>query len=133
MRGLFARYARSGHLLYVTATGTLMAAAFDQDRMALTGTPVALLEGISIRRGGGGVDLTVSDNGTLWYGLGTSFRQSDVIWASRAGAATEVVPGWTGDFATVALSPDGTRLAIAIVDGTGEQIWVRRLGPSTSP
>ncbi|MEK7402698.1 MAG: protein kinase [Gemmatimonadota bacterium] len=129
VRGLFARYARSGHLLYVTATGTLMAAAFDQDRMAITGTPVALLEEISIRRGGGGVDLTVSDDGTLWHGLGTSFNQLDVIWASRSGAATEVVPGWTGHFTGVALSPDGSKLAIAIVDGTGEQIWVRRLGP----
>ena len=128
VRGVFARYATSGHILYVTSSGVLMAVPFDQDRMVLTGNPVALRDGISIRRGGGGVDLTISESGTMWYGSGSTFNQREVVWASRSGEFSEVDPGWTGDFGTLALSPDGTRLAVAIVDATGEQIWVKQLG-----
>ena len=42
LRGIFARYAATGHLLYVTSEGTLMAVPFDQDRMEVAGEPVAL-------------------------------------------------------------------------------------------
>ena len=129
LRGMFARYAKSGHILYVTASGVLMAVPFDQDRLQLTGSPVSLLEGVSVRRGGGGVDLTISESGTMWYGTGgTNNQAEEVLWASRAGEFSAVDPGWTGDFGSIALSPDGTRLAVSIVDATGEQIWVKRLG-----
>ena len=128
VRGVFARYATSGHILYVTASGVLMAVPFDQDRLELTGSPVALLEGISIRRGGGGVDFTISETGTLWYASGSTFNQGEVVWASRSGEFSEADPGWTGDFGSLALSPDGKRLAVSIVDATGEQIWVKQLG-----
>ncbi len=112
VRGVYAKYVKTGHLLYVTAGGVLMAVPFDQDRLDLAGTPVALREGITVRRGGGGVDLAVSETGTLWHGLGTNtFRL--VAWASRSGEFTPVAPGWTGDFGSIALSPDGTRLADA--------------------
>ena len=128
VRGVFARYATSGHILYVTAGGVLMAAPFDQDRLEFTGSPVALLEGISIRRGGGGVDFTISETGTLWYASGSTFNQGEVVWVSRSGEFSEADPGWTGDFGSLALSPDGKRLAVSIVDATGEQVWVKQLG-----
>ena len=47
IQGVFARYAASGHLVYVTADGTLLAAPFDQDALQLTGPPVALAEGVA--------------------------------------------------------------------------------------
>jgi serine/threonine-protein kinase len=127
MRGVYAKYAASGHILYVTANGVLMAVPFDQDRMELTGSAVALREGITVRRGGGGVDLTLSESGTLWYGAGSASNRREVVWASRTGESSDVASGWTGDFEGVALSPDGTRLAISIIDGTGQQIWVRNV------
>jgi serine/threonine-protein kinase len=130
VRGVIARYAASGHILYVTSTGVLMAVPFDQDRLELTGSPVALTEGISIRRGGGGVDLAISRTGTLWYGVGTSFGQREVVWATRSGEFSEADPGWVGDFGSLALSPDGTRLAVSIDDPAGEHIWVKQLGRS---
>ena len=98
VRGVFARYSKSGHILYVTSNGVLMAVPFDQDRMQLTGSPVALLEGISIRRAGGGVDLTISENGTLWYASGSAANAHELVWASRAGQISEVDSSLTGDF-----------------------------------
>jgi hypothetical protein len=37
VRGTAARYAESGHLLYLTSDGVLMGVAFDQDRLRLLG------------------------------------------------------------------------------------------------
>jgi eukaryotic-like serine/threonine-protein kinase len=127
MRGVYARYTTTGHILYVTSGGVLMAVPFDQDRMELTGTPVALRDGITVRRGGGGVDLAISETGTLWYGLGSNAFRLEAAWVTRTGVFSQVAPGWTGDFGNIALSPDGARLALSIVDATGEQIWVKNL------
>jgi serine/threonine-protein kinase len=124
VRGVYARYVRSGHLVYVTSDGMLLAAPFDQDRMELTGPATALTEGVNVR-GAGFVDLTVSSAGTLLFlSGGATASMSDLVWVRRDGTA-EVID--SGAFATVALSPDGRRLAVSIVDGTGEQIWVRPL------
>jgi hypothetical protein len=127
MRGVYAKYTKTGHILYVTAGGVLMAQRFDQDRMELTGTPVALRDGITVRRGGGGVDMAISETGTLWYGLGSNAFRSEAAWVSRSGVFSQIAPGWSGDFGNIALSPDGTRLALSIIDATGEQIWIKNL------
>jgi len=117
----------SGHILYVTSDGVLMAAPFDQDRLELTGPAVSLMEGIAIRLGGGGVELAVSRTGTLWYGSGSGASERTVVWASRSGEFTEVDSTWIEEFGTLALSPDGTQLAITIVEPVGEHVWVKQL------
>ena len=43
LTGTMARYAASGHVVYATADGTLMAAPFDVKRLEVTGPSVALL------------------------------------------------------------------------------------------
>ena len=50
-----------------------------------------------------------------------------------SGRCSQVDSGWTGDFGSLALSPDGKRLAVSIVDATGEQIWVKHLGVPHGP
>ncbi|MFN2316699.1 MAG: protein kinase [Gemmatimonadales bacterium] len=129
VRGIFARYAGSGHLVYATADGTLMGVPFDQDRMELTGNPVALAQGVGVRFGGGAVDLTVSATGSLWYaagGVGKGGTQ-EVVWVGRDGSATPVAPEWTGLVADPALSPDGLRLAVSIRELVSH-IWIKELG-----
>jgi hypothetical protein len=133
MRGVYARYTTTGHILYVTADGVLMAVPFDQDRMELVGTPVALRDGITVRRGGGGVDLAISRTGTLWYGLGSNAFRLELAWATRDGKFTPASPGWNAEFGYLALSPDGSKVAVSIVDATGEQIWVKSLASADAP
>jgi len=128
-RGVFARYVSSGHVLFVTPTGVLMAAPFDQDRLETTGPAVALLEGVSISRGGGAVDLAISRSGTLWYSAGSGLAEMDALSVTRAGAFSPIDDGWTGAFSSLAISPDGSRLAISIHEISGEQIWIKRLTP----
>jgi eukaryotic-like serine/threonine-protein kinase len=131
-RGVFARYARCGHLLFVTADGVLMGAPFDQDRMQLTGDAVALTDGVGLRTGGGAVDLTMSATGTLWYSAGVvdAGGTQEAVWVGRDGSATPVAPGWGGLLGSPALSPDGKRLAVDARD-RGTQIWVKDLEQGT--
>jgi serine/threonine protein kinase/Tol biopolymer transport system component len=128
VRGVVARYVRSGHLIYVTATGALMGIPFDLDRMELTGEAVALTEGVSVRTGSGGVDLAVSASGTLWYVAGAvgGTGTLEVVWVERDGSATPVVAGWAGLMSNPVLSPDGKRLAVSIRELVS-QVWVKEL------
>src|SRR5262249_7488458 len=51
--GYFARFVASGHIVYIHG-GTLFAAPFDVDRLALTGQPVPLSESVTASTGTGG-------------------------------------------------------------------------------
>ena len=127
VRGLTARYAVTGHLLYVTDTGDLMAAPFDLDKLAVTGEAVALTNGVA-GRPFGAVDLTLSGNGTLMYEQGAQVSGSaEVVYVARDGKATLVDSGWAGNFQTLALSPDGTQLALSMLEGREHQTWVKQL------
>jgi len=126
-RGLAARYALSGHLLYVTADGTVMAAPFDADRLELQGAAVPLF-GV----GGRGsaftdVDLAIASDGTLWYASLPADAKLEPTWVGRDGTGTALQPGWVGDFRYPELSPDGTRAAFSVAQGDEMQLWIRRL------
>jgi serine/threonine-protein kinase len=132
--GQYGLYAKSGHLVYVTAEGTLMAAPMDQDALTLTGPSVAIIDGLDARTSGG-TDVALADDGTLVYattGINTAER---IVWASPGGGTTAVDASWTKDeeFEGLALSPDGGRLAVTIIDNTRSDVWIKQLdrGPLT--
>jgi serine/threonine-protein kinase len=111
-RAVGARYATSGHLLYVTWDGTLYAAPFDQDKLEVTGdaTPVAA----GLRVGGfGAFEVSLSREGTLVYTAGSSEGVSRLSWRGRDGGGAPVDPNWPTGFLvrSMELSPDGGRLA----------------------
>jgi serine/threonine-protein kinase len=133
LRGVYVRYAKSGHLIYVTVDGSLMAVPFDQRAMKLTGDPVALASGIT-RRDFGVPDLAVADDGTLMYTLGgSSTGGGEPVWVSRDGRAEVVTPDWTQNAFDVSLSADGRQMAVAILAANESNIWVRRLGAGGAP
>ncbi|HEY8853319.1 MAG TPA: protein kinase [Gemmatimonadaceae bacterium] len=123
---MYARYATSGHLLYVTTNKTLMVVPFDQNSMKITGEPTALIEGM--RLGSFGADLAVSATGTLMYATGAGEGKQELVWVTRDGKAQSVDSDWQGLFGSPALSPDGKRLAV----GQTNDIWIKQLdrGPS---
>jgi serine/threonine-protein kinase len=129
-KGVYARYAAPGYLVYVTANGTLMAAVFDQGSLEMRGEPTALAEGVGIR-GQGYVDLDLSRTGTLLYTAGgASAALSDLVWVSRDGT-TEVIDSNAYDAPVIA--PDGRRVAAAVTTLGDQQICVREMpaGPSS--
>ena len=137
VRGVAPRYAASGHLVYVTATGTLMAAPFDQDKLELTGEAVALAGGVEVGAVGA-VDLAISATGTIVYAAGPSVAgPRELVWVTREGKATPIDTAWRGaDVSSLALSPDGADLAVAVHEGgateVASDVWIKRLnrGPA---
>jgi hypothetical protein len=132
MAGVYARYAASGHIVVVQSDGTVLAAPFDQDALEVTGAAIQLFEGVAfggLTRFGGqiGAQLALSQNGDLLYRAGAATAMQELVWVTRDGTAEVIDPGWTGQFDTPALSPDGTRLAITIIEDYELQLWIKNL------
>src|SRR5437879_44479 len=131
---MYARYASSGHLLYVTANKTLMVVPFDQNSMKVVGEPTALSEGMRLGLLGGSADLAVSATGTLVYATGAGQGKQELVWVTRDGRAQAVDPEWPSDYLGFpALSPDGKWLAVArVANAEPLSSWIKRLdrGPS---
>jgi Tol biopolymer transport system component len=127
--GVDARYATSGHLVYLTAAGTIMAAPFDQGKLALSGQPKALVSGVSVRANGWN-DLSLSANGTLVYTtLGFNAPEA-VVWVTRAGQVRKVDEDWTREFEFegLAVSPSGELLAVEVTtEENKSDIWIKQL------
>ncbi len=120
---------RWGHLLYLTADGTLWAARFDERRLVTTGTPVALVPGIQFDDQVGLA--IVAEDGTLAYAPAVP-AASELVWLTRDGAETGLNPSLRMSFDAVAISPDGGRVAVSAIetDGTGA-IWIYQLAQQT--
>ena len=110
-----------GTLIYALSTGRLYAAPFDARRLTTTGSPVSLLDGIQTVNGA--PDVTMGGDGTLLYVEGTTLAgvgRAQLAAVARDGAVRPLATRWA--FAPpanggVALSPDGTRLALSATDG----------------
>ena len=130
LTGTMARYAATGHVVYASADGTLLAAPFDARRLEVTGPSVALVEGVAVDVNAAS-HFAFSESGTLLYFVGAGVA-SELVWVSRDGLVEPVDPGWTGKFASPALSPDGRQVAVAIQGEASMDVWVKQLdrGPS---
>jgi serine/threonine-protein kinase len=119
----FGRYARSGHVLYVQQ-GTLFAAPFDLDHLELTGAGVPAVESLLSTNANGSAQLTIADNGTLAHVSGATVSSAAPIdWLDASGKTTPL-RSTPSDWSSPSFSPDGTRLAVDISDGTQVDIWV---------
>jgi serine/threonine-protein kinase len=126
-RGIYANYARSGHLIVVTAAGKLLAIPFDVGKLALTGPPMAIYEGLETNPFGAG--FAISDAGTLVYPTASQSSTRDVVWVTRDGVATRVDSAWKtgGTITDMSLSPNGRSLAITLLHNGTTDIWVKQL------
>jgi Tol biopolymer transport system component len=106
-RAYYARYLPTGHILF-SRDGALFAVPFDLKRLAASGSPVMLLD--DVLRTGLEFEYAVSADGTLVY-VPARVPQRTLVWVDRRGAAEPVPLLPPGGYDTVALSPDGGRMA----------------------
>jgi hypothetical protein len=139
--GLDPHVTATGHLVFTSPGGQLMAATLDADALEL-GAVVAL--GLTIRGFAGSDRCTlmssISTDGTLAYWEGGS-DDHEMVWVTRSGTATPVDPSWRLDpgpgrwvsARSWSLSPDETRLAVRLVREGRWGIWIKELpsGPLT--
>jgi Tol biopolymer transport system component len=127
--GVSARY-QAGHLLFVTADGTLQAAPFDEGALALAGPAIPLARDVRVAGTYAGADFDSGRDGTLYYVAGAPGLASRLQWVARDGTTAPVDTSWheSGDIRGVALSPDGRRVALELArGGTGIDIWIKEL------
>jgi len=130
-----ARYVAAGHLAFMRR-GRLMAVPFDAERLALTGSPIAVVDevmqavnmGNSISDTGAG-QFAVARQGTLAYVTGGVQRTNptELVWVDRATGAAQPVGAPQGPFGAPRLSPDGQRILMfsgATAGGDGNRLWV---------
>jgi serine/threonine-protein kinase len=133
-RGVAPRYVPTGHLLYTTETGVLMAIRFDPDRLAISGEATPVADGLLVRSLGR-VETSIAGNGTLIYVAGTSItRMRELVWISRDGSMTPADTTWRAPITTTPwISPDGSRAVMAVTVGARPEVWVKQLdrGPAT--
>jgi eukaryotic-like serine/threonine-protein kinase len=125
-QGVYARFASSGHIVFVQDDGTMLAAPFDQDRLETTGAPVSIIDGVGVG-GYGAARMALSDTGTLLY-KGESTELNRLVWVDRNGKVEGgFAPELDGAPGTPRLSPDGRQLALGVSSAEGTQIWTKSL------
>ncbi len=117
-----------GHLLFLRES-TLMAQAFDAERLELGGDAVPIAEQVQIGGPSGATGpFAVSETGVLAYVSGPALgagTPSQLVWFGREGQRQ----GELGDraaYSDVELSKDGTRATVSVVDPArrSSDIWI---------
>jgi serine/threonine-protein kinase len=115
-------------VLYLTRQGDVFVAHLDTGSGRL-GPPMPLFDGVRVSTDANG-EMHVAPDGTALFVRGSvqtgSFRPVSV---DRDGRAESVgsSPFPRRGYSSVALSPDGRKLALTIIDATGERLWVSDL------
>ncbi len=125
-----ARFVSSGYLVYGQSPGIVRAIPFDVGSLTPTGSPIPLVGSVERARNGGGVYFVVSRTGVL-VSAATGERH-EPVWVDRNGTATPITTDRQA-FRNPRVSPDGTRIAVAINDEATRRsdIWVYDADPGT--
>jgi len=119
------RSAQAGQLVYAAA-GSLRAVAFDPSRLEVRGDTAQVVDDLMVKPNGS-ANYTVSQMGTLIY-VPSSSREAgearrSLAWVDRRGHEEPATTGPPDFYNTLAISPDGMRVAATI----GSDIWIREL------
>ena len=111
--GTAATYAPSGHIVYARA-GKLLAVAFDLQRLAVTGEPFEVLDGVMMSRNTGAAHFSLSDRGDLAYVPGAAADGNrTLVWVDRSGKV-DPLPLPPASYLYPRIAPDGRSMAVEI-------------------
>jgi serine/threonine-protein kinase len=129
-RGVYAKYAPTGHIVYAMSDGGLFAIAFDEKSLATRGNAIPIAAGVVLAEGVS--HFAISASGSLLYGTGGVGGTEQIEWVDRRGQVQRQDTTAQGAFDNVALSPDGRTLAFGLRDASGYQIWTKDLEGGTT-
>jgi eukaryotic-like serine/threonine-protein kinase len=121
----------SGYLLF-ERDQTLLAQPFDTERLELTGEATPLAEHVAANGATGVPEFSASESGTLVYQTGDAAGSWDLLWLTPdgkpAGAVAEQERYYYPE-----LSPDDSRLAVSLFNGTQgtADVWILDLKRGT--
>ena len=126
-----AQYVETGHLIFALA-GTLRAVRFDPVQLEVLSDPVTVVEHV-LMKPTGAANYALSRSGTLIYmpaDVGGQTALRSLVWVDRNGRE-ERIKAPLRAYGPPRISPDGTRLAIGILDQGNTEIWIWDLGKET--
>jgi serine/threonine-protein kinase len=121
--GSHGRYLPGGHLMF-SRDNEAWVAPFDVENLVLTGEPMPLLDGVE-HTADQAMHLDVAADGSMAYLPAGDYDASvrRVTWIDRGGRQTPV--GLEArPYVGVSISPDGSRIALAISEQGDTDIWV---------
>jgi predicted Ser/Thr protein kinase len=127
--GMSPRYLPSGHLVYVTK-GSLFAVPFDAERWEVRGEAKPVLESVAGDSNYGSAQVSYAQAGRFIYRAGRTEVLRDVLWLSADGRTQPLWPEPTVA-AVPRFSPDGRRLAMFILNGPTQDLWVYDIDKTT--
>jgi hypothetical protein len=134
VKGVLAAYSPTGHLLYVTGEGQLMAAPFDLDDLRLTGAGVPLASGLAVT-GNSNAELSLAADGTLGYIAGRATGgPTEIVRVTRDNRAVPVDSAFIRPFeGWFKPSRDQTSVIVGVRETSKLAIWVKKLdrGPAS--
>jgi serine/threonine protein kinase len=121
-----------GRLLFLRDT-TLFAQPFDPESLELSGEAIPIADQVGSFAAANAGLYSISETGVLAYRVGAGGNQNQLNWYDDQGKVLGTV-GEKGNYSNPAMSPDGTRAAVAVFDrSTGNSnIWVVDLSRGNS-
>lgn len=119
-----AKLAFPGYLLFVKGD-ILMAQSFGIRNLQPTGDPFPLAENVQVNSDYDQALFSTSDNGVLAYQEGTAQGSSQLALLNRNGKQSKLLAD-RADFRNAALSPDGERLVVGLIDSHdgSQDLWI---------
>ncbi|HET9359386.1 MAG TPA: hypothetical protein VFO58_06535, partial [Vicinamibacterales bacterium] len=118
----YGRYSTTGHLIYYQS-GSLFAARFDLDRLEITGPAIPLVQGVAFTPNVANAEFDLSPDGTLVYVKGPASTDRVISWVETSGTVTPLLAK-PREYAYVAVSPDGKRVAAIFQEDGRSDLWV---------
>ena len=121
--GSGARYLPTGHVVFAR-NGSLFAVRFDPRAATTTGEPVAVATGVLMhRRSTGAAFFDVSRSGSLVVARSDGPPKGVLVWVDRQGRVEPVTADPRAYNAELALSRDGSKLAVSIIGPEYDNLW----------
>jgi serine/threonine-protein kinase len=116
-------------LVYVEASGAVEGIRLDRSGRRTVGAATPVLDPVAMEWGGNGNSgVYISSHGALV--TSRNAQVSRLSWIGRDGAVTPILPA-PRSFRAPSLSPDGSRIALAIRDGTRSDVWIHDIATAT--
>jgi serine/threonine protein kinase/Tol biopolymer transport system component len=116
-------------LVYVQADGAVMGVKLDRSGRGIQGSPVPVLDPVDVKQGlNGNSEIFVSNRGALVTARGGT--NTRLAWITTDGKVIAISPE-TRQFLTPRLSPDGSRIAVAVTEAGKSAIWIYEISTGT--
>jgi serine/threonine-protein kinase len=118
--GSHPRYLPTGHIVYVHG-GSLLSIPFDLSKLAITGTPVSVVDGLG-KTWSGDTDYSIANNGTLVYEANAGVKTGGLFALVDRKGTVQPLWGRRGNYSEFSISPDGKSLASRVF-AVNDDIW----------